>query len=248
MKLITFNTWGGRAGPTLIKDFFDKYKKTDVFCLQEIWQLDDPKKIETWDERINPNLLHDIASYLPQHKFFFKPQYRNVYGLATFVHRDIPIKDEGEIFVFKEQGFENPVSPGNHARNIQYVTLNINGAPLTIINFHGLWNGRGKEDSDDRILQSQKIQNFIKSLSHPYILAGDFNLNPSTQSYKLLSDVCNRDLIQDHQITSTRTSFYEKPGKYADYILTGKGIEVGDFKILPDEASDHLALSLTLNL
>jgi len=38
MKIITLNTWGGRAGKELLLSFFEKYRDdADIFCLQEIW-------------------------------------------------------------------------------------------------------------------------------------------------------------------------------------------------------------------
>jgi len=37
MKLISLNTWGGRAGKEKLLAFFTAHKNTDVFCLQEIW-------------------------------------------------------------------------------------------------------------------------------------------------------------------------------------------------------------------
>ncbi len=51
MRLITFNTWGGRLGEKPIRDFFEKYQEADVFCLQETWQVDDLAKI---DENFTP--------------------------------------------------------------------------------------------------------------------------------------------------------------------------------------------------
>jgi exonuclease III len=38
MKIISLNTWGGRAGNEELLSFFEKYKEEiDIFCLQEIW-------------------------------------------------------------------------------------------------------------------------------------------------------------------------------------------------------------------
>ncbi len=38
MKIISLNTWGGRAGRQILLDFFEKHKDdVDIFCLQEIW-------------------------------------------------------------------------------------------------------------------------------------------------------------------------------------------------------------------
>jgi endonuclease/exonuclease/phosphatase family metal-dependent hydrolase len=242
MKLITLNTWGGRAGLDGIKTFVQKNKDVDVFCLQEIWQAEDTSLIEVVGLPFVTNLLTQIATSLPEFQFFFRPQYRGIYGLATFVRKEIPVIEEGELFVFKDQGFENPVAVGNHARNIQHLTLRINNGLVTVVNFHGLWNGNGKTDSADRIMQSQKIAQFLNDLKNPYILAGDFNLNPDTESFKILENICPRNLVKDYGVTSTRTSLYPKPGKFADYILTCEHTKTADFKVLPDEVSDHSPL------
>jgi len=136
---------------------------------------------------------------------------------------------------------------GNHARNIQYVTLETIRGLITVINFHGLWNGQGKGDSEERLTQSENILNFVKGLSNDFILCGDFNLLPETKSLKMLEEHGLRNLIKEYGITSTRTSFYTKPERYADYIFTTKGMEVKEFKVLPEEVSDHSALLLEFN-
>ncbi len=61
---------------------------------------------------------------------------------------------------------------------------------------------------------------------------------------KKLEDFGLRNLIKEYGITSTRTSFYTKPEKFADYMLVSPGVEVKDFKVLPDEVSDHSPLYL----
>ena len=77
-------------------------------------------------------------------------------------------------------------------------------------------------------------------------MCGDFNLLPDTESIKILESSGLRSLIKEYNITSTRTSFYTKPAKYADYILVTPGIEVKDFKVLTDEVSDHSPLFLEI--
>ena len=84
----------------------------------------------------------------------------------------------------------------------------------------------------------------MKTLSNPYVMSGDFNLLPDTQSIKKLEDFGLRNLIKEHNITSTRTSLYPKAEKFADYTLTSKKIIIEDFKVLTDEVSDHSPLYL----
>src|SRR5690606_13054670 len=150
--------------------------RADIYCLQEVWQTDDHSLIEDFDERLVPDLLRHLKSWLPDFDVYFRPQYRGIYGLATFVRKGIQVEAEGEKFVFKEQGFENADAVGNHARNIQYLKLGTSQKLTTIINFHGLWNGNGKGDSEDRLIQSRLIAEFIGTLKPPYLLIGDFNL------------------------------------------------------------------------
>ncbi len=250
MKIITLNTWGGLAGKEKLLAFFEQYRNTiDVFCLQEIWAAPYPdlkgQKIaqrELDQENIMTQGKQEIASVLSHHYAYFRPHYFDHYGLLVFARKDIKFFDEGEVFVYKHKGYIPTGDVGNHARNIQYLTLGIDGKKITIINFHGLWNGKGKKDCTERIEQSQKIASFLRSLKGEIVFCGDFNLLPDTLSMAILEKCGLRNLIKECAITSTRTSFYEKPDKFADYILVSKGIVVKNFKVLPEEVSDHSPL------
>lgn len=67
---------------------------------------------------------------------------------------------------------------------------------------------------------------------------------PETKSLKMLEDLGMRNLIRESGVTSTRSSHYKKPLRFADYTLVSPDIKVNDFKVLPDEVSDHLAMYL----
>jgi len=243
MKVISLNTWGARAGKEDLLAFFKQHKDVDVFCLQEVWEGGD-EDAPKWGGNIDTKMITNIGNVLKEHSVFFRPHYHDFYGLAVFVKKTLAIKEEGEIFVFKER--ENIIEDfaPNHARNIQYLTIDTPKGVQTIINFHGLWNGGGKFDSDERLLQSGNILRFIKNLSNPYILCGDFNLRPDTLSLKKFEDSGMRNLITENGITSTRSGHYTKPERFADYTFVSNGIKVNDFKVLPDEVSDHLAMYL----
>ena len=186
--------------------------------------------------------LKEISEVLPNHVAFFRPHHGDNYGLLMLVNKNLAIMEEGEVFVYKEKGYVAKGDAGNHARNIQYVTVESMTGPIIVINFHGLWNGKGKTDTEDRIQQSKNILEFISKLNGEHILCGDFNLLPHTESIKLFEKEGLRNLIKEYEISSTRTSFYTKPEKYADYIFVTKGLHVKDFKVLPDEVSDHAPL------
>jgi endonuclease/exonuclease/phosphatase family metal-dependent hydrolase len=162
------------------------------------------------------------------------------------IRKEYSVSIEADLFVYKQKGYVSEEDAGNHARNIQYATIKTTNGPITIINFHGLWNGKGKTDTNDRIQQSKNILEFTKKLTGEYILCGDFNLLPDTESIKLFESAGLRNLIKEHNISSTRTSFYTKPEKHADYAFVTNGIEVTDFKVLPDEVSDHAPLLIEI--
>jgi endonuclease/exonuclease/phosphatase family metal-dependent hydrolase len=255
MKLITLNTWGGRAGKDKLLSFFDKYKnETDIFCLQEIWSAPyshlegrSAGGVSIDHEQIMVYGMQEISSLLPNYVKYFRPHHGDNYGLMILADSKHNLVEEGEVFVHKHKGYVPEGDVGNHARNIQYITVVLNNSPITIINFHGLWNGKGKTDTDERIKQSKNIIDFVKKLSGEYVLCGDFNLLPNTESIKIFESYGLRNLIKEFNITSTRTSFYCKPEKHADYIFVSKGINVKNFKVLPEEVSDHSPLLLEFN-
>lgn len=251
MKLISLNTWGGRAGKDLQLAFFKRHKDIDVFCLQEMWRApyQDLEGFIAGGLTIDHSTVmvygvQEVSAILSEHSSFFRPHLLNDYGLMTLISNKMKVIEEGELFVYREKGYYPPGDVGKHARNIQYITVETKKGLVTIINFHGLWNGKGKTDSEDRILQSQNIINFMKTLKNPFVLCGDFNLLPDTKSIKMFEEFGLRNLIKEYGITSTRTSFYKKPEKHADYCFVSKDIKVKEFKILPDEVSDHAPLYL----
>lgn len=248
MKLISLNTWGARAGLEKLLAFVRAHEDTDIFCFQEVWnggehmlgqKAGGSPLIGTCT-----TLLQQIEQALPSHKVFFKPHFFDFYGLAILAKKNIEILAEGEVFIYKERGYISEDELGNHARNLQYLTFATAKGKRTVANIHGLWNGQGKSDSVDRLQQSENILAFFASMDHPYILSGDFNLRPDTESIKMLERAGLRNLIREYGISSTRTSLYIKLEKFADYILTSPDIIVNDFRVLPEEVSDHAPLML----
>lgn len=234
-------------------DFFDHYRDTDIFCLQEIWSAQHINRegelvagMVLRNKDIMTEGLQDITTLLQDHAPYFTPLIDNNYGLLILIKKEYKVVDHGEIWVYREKGYISKKDTADHARSIQYVTLIKDGMPFTVINFHGLWNGKGKGDSEDRIVQSEKILAFINSLHHDFVLVGDFNLLPDTQSIKLFENAGLKNLIKEYGIVSTRTSFYTKHLLHANYALVTKTIAVKDFKVLQEEVSDHAPLYLEI--
>jgi exonuclease III len=251
MKFITLNTWMGGLKEPLLNFVRSHADEIDIFCFQEVLNGSE-ETIRHWWPVNPPSMTHDLYDLLkgclPDHEAVFHPNIGTWTGLATFVKKSIPITAAGDRFVFKTKAaFPGDPDFGRpHAKNLQYVTFGSESGPRTTLNFHGLWNGGEKTDVPERITQSKNIVEFLKSISGEFVLGGDFNLLPETESMKIIEEESNvRNLIREFGISSTRTKFYNRtPEQYADYVFVSRGIKVKDFKVLPDEVSDHSPLYL----
>lgn len=258
MRIISLNIWGGRVYKPLMSFVMHYSSEVDVFCFQEVFNSD--------EEFIEPStgaqhhILQHLKRALPDFTCHYFPAqdgpgmdaniYPGIsYGLAIFVHRSSSIKNFGDIFVYGERNSYTPDgSFSSLPRNMAYVEFELHSQPITIYNYHGLWTGRGKGDTKSRIKQSHAVRDFIASRPGLTVLCGDFNLLPETKSLAILEDKLV-NLVSTHGITSTRTSLYDKEPKFADYILVSPEIVVNEFKVLPNEVSDHspLFLDFTVN-
>ncbi|MCA9355160.1 endonuclease/exonuclease/phosphatase family protein [Candidatus Kaiserbacteria bacterium] len=244
MKIVVLNIWGGRMSKDLLV-FLEKLRETEVFLLQEV--MHQATSVTCWEPDEEKEIFSAIDNVLDLHRGYFAPAVFDEWGLAMFIKKDIQVNEIGDIFVHNHRESMVGRDATTVGRNIQYATILHDQKPLTMINFHGLWNGEGKSDSDDRIKQSKRIIDFIKNIPHDIVLGGDFNLLPGTQSLQMIeNDLGLKNLITEHEITSTRTSLYDKPIGFADYVFISQGIEVKDFQVLPDEVSDHSPLLLEI--
>jgi endonuclease/exonuclease/phosphatase family metal-dependent hydrolase len=251
MKLICLNTWGGKAGAQELLAFLDSHRDADFLCFQEIWSA----PYEAFEgaragaeaiahAEIMVNGRQRIEALLGDHRVFFHPHLLNDYGLMMLVSKSLDVVDSGEVFVHRERGYVPQGNLGMHARNLQFVTVEGPTGTFSVVNFHGLWNGRGKGDSDERIAQSRRILAFLAEHEEPLVLCGDFNLLPDAESLRMIEAAGMRNLVAEYRVTSTRTHLYGRGEKFADYVLVSEGVQVRDFRVLPDVVSDHAPLTL----
>ena len=251
MKLVSLNIWAGREFNTLMKYVSDQARDTDIFCFQEVF--DTPTSRKTVSEHYRANIFSELQKALPDHTGYFAPvqegcgfngpvDYQIQWGLAMFVRRSLNVLDTGEIYLF---GNRNSRKEDNSSipRNLQYVHLDVDGEGYTVAHFHGLWNGRGKTDTKDRIEQSRKVKEFLDKAKGKKIVCGDFNLLPDTESLSIL-EAGFVNLIKTHEITSTRSSLYQKSERHADYTLVSCDVNVESFAVPQMKVSDHHPMEL----
>jgi endonuclease/exonuclease/phosphatase family metal-dependent hydrolase len=239
MRLITLNIWGGHVHRPLLA-FVKEQADVDVFCLQEVYH-NGRQPICREDRLVYLDILADLHGLLPEHDAYFRPVVNGYYGIAMLVKKSVEVVAEGEV-----QIYDNPEYPGDgpaHQRILQWLECRADRTRYTIVNVHGLWNGRGKGDSPERIAQARRIRAFADSIATPKIICGDFNLRLDTDSVSIIAEQM-RDLVREHNVLSTRTSFYPKPERHADYVFTSADVDVRQFSVLSDEVSDHAPLLL----
>ncbi|KND48696.1 MAG: hypothetical protein AB198_00020 [Parcubacteria bacterium C7867-003] len=252
MKLITLNAWGGKLYSPLIK-FIKENKDIDIFCFQDLLFGKEPVfspiekgRINIFEEIKNILVDHEIViSKEPEHSWIdgeiLPPHIGS--GKAIFTKKNLKLLERGEFDVSNVNLTETMVSS-----KCQWIELEANNQKITILNLHGLWQkGSKKQDTEERTEQSRRIHAFMKNLEGPKILAGDFNMVPDGKSMTIL-DQGMINLIKEYKIETTRNRHYPRGEKFADYILVSKDIKVNDFKVLPDEVSDHCALYLDFEI
>ncbi len=263
MRLITLNTWGGRAMHPLMDFFRHRAPETDIFCLQEIFDADQAAlEARHPDEHVRGDLFRKISAELKDFEGSFASFDDNPLrqSLAVFVRRTVPVKTINDFIVYKP---ERPHEQGSHvisSRKLQTITVEFNGPvkagahgagkDLLIANFHGLWNGGPKTDTPERLEQSRRVKEFLIKYDGPAILCGDFNLLPETESVRILAEGM-RNLVVETRVLSTRTQLYRHytnpdESKFADYVLTSPELPVKRFEVLPDIVSDHAPLLLEI--
>jgi endonuclease/exonuclease/phosphatase family metal-dependent hydrolase len=249
MKILSLNIWGGRVNKEFI-EFIKSHKDVDVFCFQEVYKdAIGPLKNTEFEDWAKHESFYLLQKLLPDHELIFHPVFLGIYGLCICIKKTISISETGEVYIYKEEGYiPDGEELGRHARNLQYAQLKLSGdpEPITVINVHGLWNGKGKTDTEERIEQSRRIVNFLKTIKTKVILCGDFNLRLDTESISMIERAGIRNLIREFGIPSTRTSLYNKPEKHADYIFISPEMKVKHFSVMPDEVSDHSPLLLEI--
>lgn len=240
MRIMSLNIWGGQI-KTPLMNFIRKYKDIDVLCMQEVYSKAKTKAC-TNDDPVQLDIFGDMSGILPNHEPYFV-KVIDGYGIGMFIKKTLPLLKRGEHLIHENPNY-TPPGP-THSRKLQWVEVEYNSDIYTIVNLHGLWNGKGKSDTDERIVQAQNIKSFLKNAGGKKILCGDFNVTPDTKSIAIVQDRM-QNLIRDYNIQSTRTSYYNKPIKYADYFFVDQDIKIKDFKVLADQVSDHSPLILEI--
>jgi endonuclease/exonuclease/phosphatase family metal-dependent hydrolase len=210
IKIISYNIHSGLDKdmfPSLF-DIIDFLRDTDadIICLQEV------NESAKAGFQVS-SLKEDLDMYA--HFGANVVKLGSNYGLATY--SKYPIVSQKHIYL----------SSKKEQRGMLHTVVNLGrGKKLNIINLHlGL-------DKEERELQLQEVETFIKELNDQYIVVGDFNQGGIEIDEDLLKDVAKE--LQMSNILTFPTGLDR-----IDYIFVSSDIEIIDYDVLIKDMSDH---------
>lgn len=232
IRVLTYNIL---HGATMEGDFdLDKIASVirnvnpDLVALQEV------------DFKTNRAKKYDLATELGQ-----RTQMAPLFGKA--MNYDGGGYGEGVLTkmpIIASRNIPLPHSPGNEPRAALEVTVELeSGDTISFIGTHL----EHQQNSNDRILQVQKINEVFLNNKYPTILAGDLNDTPESEAISILKNYWTDAAGENPEPTYSA----QNPQKTIDYILyhpSGQW-KVIETKIICDTiASDHCAVFSVLQL
>lgn len=173
-------------------------------------------------------------------------------GNATFFKKNISLLYKKEIEI---ETYNGPFPSESHTfegvgRKLLHLTLAIENKQVSFINAHLAW-AKTPTEEPHQTEQGKKVFSYLESVAHPFILSGDFNLDPlqpTVQKFNALA----RNLTDEYQVTNTlnpRThrakSLFPK-GVAVDYIYVSNDVAVNNFSVITEDISDHFGLTAEL--
>ncbi|AVA21369.1 MULTISPECIES: endonuclease/exonuclease/phosphatase family protein [unclassified Rhizobium] len=264
LRIVSLNVWGGLLHEPLMQYLVDV--DADVLCLQEVTRTKDaPSEWLVYRDHgvelpQRANLFEEIAAALPMHDAFFCPTARgdvfdgdrriaSEFGLATFVRKSYPVIGQASGFVHGEFSADG-WGPHPRSRNAHCIRIfdYEGGFPVTIAHMHGLRDIDGKGDTPARRHQADALVELIRHVhkgNERLVVCGDFNVLPGSVTFDSLGALGLSDLVTSRGHRDTRTSYYRKEPRFADYMLVTSAVEVIEFDpVAEPEVSDHRALLL----
>lgn len=267
MKIISLNTYGGTLFQPMMSFVEQHQSNTDIFCFQEILTTNQNELLTTPGGN-RANLFQELCKRLPEFTGHFLGMLDDVdtsfitvpgtvFGLAIFVRNAHNVTDYRELSILNSRQNFDPTNGETTPVVAQALELHVNDHRLTVFNVHGTYFPAHKRDTPQRLEQSRTIIDFLKDRSGEKIVMGDFNLLPDTESIRMFAQAGYRNLIDDHQIPTTRGSICRQlhpefaTGKYgfqefADYTFVTPGINVKSFDVPDAPISDHLPMILEI--
>ena len=136
---------------------------------------------------------------------------------------------------------------GGQDRSVVFIKVNIEGTELWV----GTTHLDHVKEEKSRIYQANAIKPIVESLDAPFILGGDFNAEPGTQTIEIMSKYTTFAYRSETQYTYPSNMFphYEKSLiDYITYYPRDFFIEKGYNVLNTARASDHMPVVAVLSI
>lgn len=241
MKILQLNIWGGKLGKQIIELL--QRESADVVCLQEAIELPGGQTFLLED-------IDEIKNKTGYQYFYFSPQFgfnfmnrQAKFGLAIL--SKLPFSETNHMFTRLEYVDNYDfIEVDYNIRGLQHVVVDHNGQTLHILNHHGHHVPHHKNGDEETMRQCKMIVDYVEKLEGEKILCGDFNLAPESDSLQQISSILVNH-AKEYGIVTTRTPLTHKT-EVCDYIFTSSNLNVENFQVLDDIASDHKALTIEI--
>lgn len=251
LKLMDLNIQKGRLLDEVIK--FIKENDFDVIHLQEV-----TSGILSYDQKTD--CFEKILQSIPyqgfsDHHWSAKSYPNSFLSNASFFKKNILIRRKEIVWL---KNFQETIDPFHVrweevSRAALSITVDFNGQIVNFINTHLAWSPRSN-DEPHKLAQGKILVNYLQNLKNPFILSGDFNVDPQTKLVSYFNKI-GKNLTIKNQVTNTLNPHLHvarevfPKGIAVDYIFISKDLTAQNFKVIdhPD-LSDHLGLAVEIKL
>jgi endonuclease/exonuclease/phosphatase family metal-dependent hydrolase len=241
MKILQLNIWSGKLEKQLTALL--KREDADVLCLQEVVYVEGGSSYFFLD-------MQEIMAAAGYTHFYHTPSWSGKYmrreaSWGNCVLSKLPFKSQSSFYTFQSEVRDFDFledTDYNRGRSLQHVVVETDNGDLNILNHHGYQLPEHKHGNDETLRQCGMIADYAKKLERDVVLCGDFNLIPTSESMELINKVLVNH-TKERGVVTTRTPLTYKT-EACDYIFTSPDIEVKNFQVLDDIASDHKALTI----
>lgn len=175
-------------------------------------------------------------------------------GNATFYKKQCNLIHKDIVWLHKnDTPFpSDATSYEDNGKAVLHTRLSLHDQHFSILNTHGAW-AKDATEHTHQMEQGERIIEYLKSIDQPYILSGDFNLNPQQPTIQKLNTLA-RNVTTEHHITNTlnpRTHYAKKlfpSGIAVDYIFVSSDIQVKSFTVVEEDISDHFGLTAEFDI
>jgi endonuclease/exonuclease/phosphatase family metal-dependent hydrolase len=134
-------------------------------------------------------------------------------------------------------------------RTLLHLTLSKEKEKFSVLTTHFAW-AKTPHEQPHQTKQGEILLEYLDTVPHPFILTGDFNLDPEQPLIQKIGKRA-KNLTTAAQITNTinpRMHRVKGLTVAVDYIFVTEDIQVKQCSVIEEDLSDHLGLTATLTL